>query len=227
MAEPELCQRAGSIVLDEHVGGFDQLVHHRKPALVLEIDTKAALAHVLLQEIAGLSLLEMAVGAASIAALRSFDLDDIGTHRREAARRMRAGQEMAVVDDPDAGERQVLAHDGSSCCASGRRRIISLCSPFCTTSSSWLISSDARLTMPQPGFLVSRIAPMRYFTCSRSPARIGLRKSQVQPSEAPGGNCRVPWVLSPSASDRPNNPCATMPPKCEAFANSSSTCTGV
>src|SRR6266436_1497534 len=192
MAEPELCQRAGSIVLDEHVGGFDQLVHHRKPALVLEIDTKAALAHVLLQEIAGLSLLEM-----------------------------------AVVDDPDAGERQVLAHDGSSCCASGRRRIISLCSPFCTTSSSWLISSDARLTMPQPGFLVSRIAPMRYFTCSRSPARIGLRKSQVQPSEAPGGNCRVPWVLSPSASDRPNNPCATMPPKCEAFANSSSTCTGV
>src|ERR1700722_10373476 len=99
---------------------------------------------------------------------------------------------MAVVDDPDAGERQVLAHDEASCCASGRRRIISLCSPFCTTSPSWLISSDARLTMPHPVFLVTRMVSIRYLTCRRSPARIGLRKSQFQPSEAPGGNCSDP-----------------------------------
>src|SRR5205823_454016 len=136
-----------------------------------------------------------------IAALRPFDLDDIGTHRRKAAGHMRPGQEMAVVDHADARQRQVVAHDAASCCASGLRRIISLCSPFCTTSPSWLINSDTRLTMPQPGFFVSRIAPTRYFTRRRSPAWIGLRKSQFQPSEAPGGNCSVPWVLSPSASD--------------------------
>src|SRR5438874_1043524 len=90
-----------------------------------------------------------------------------------------------------------------------------------------LLEEIAGLTVLEIAMRATRIAAMRYFTCSRSPARIGLRKSQFHPSEAPGGNCSVPWVFSPSASERPNSPCATMPPKCEAFANSSSTCTGV
>src|SRR6202000_3267371 len=99
-----------------------------------------------------LPVLEIAMRTACVTAFRTLDLDDVGAHRRKTARHMRSRQEVAVVADADTREGQLLAgvrriHDRFPFSVAGRRRIISLCSPFCTISPSWLISSEARFTM--------------------------------------------------------------------------------
>ena len=47
-------------------------------------------------------------GAARVAIHRAFDLDDLGPHGAQAARDVRAWQELAVVDDAKVCQRQRL-----------------------------------------------------------------------------------------------------------------------
>ena len=108
IAQAQFVQGAGAVVLDEHVGAVGELVHHLQAARVTQVDAQALLAHVLLQEVATLALHEGRAGTSGITCHRPLDLDDLGAHRTQAARHVRAGQKVAVVDDAYACQRQGL-----------------------------------------------------------------------------------------------------------------------
>ena len=112
VAQAELVECSRAVILDEDIGALDQLVQHLEAARILEVDAQALLAHVLLQVVTALPVDEISVGATGVACRRALDLDHIGAERREIARNEGAGQEVAVVDDADAGKRKLLsAHE--------------------------------------------------------------------------------------------------------------------
>ena len=115
----------------------------------------------------------------------------------------------ASADDDDL--RPGVGHEPRTrrqCCVSvpfaesGRRLIINLCSPRCTTFPRWLTSLKGSTTIPQSGFFVVRIDPTVNSTCRISPSWMGRTKSQLHPRDAPGGNQMLAGVFNPSASAR-------------------------
>ena len=69
---------------------------------VFEINADSALPHVLLQEVTALAVDEIGMGPSGLAGGRAFHLDDIGAHGGQAPGQMGPGQEMAVINHPEA-----------------------------------------------------------------------------------------------------------------------------
>ena len=106
VAEPEPVERPGAVVLDEDVRAFGEPVHQVEPARVAHVHAQPLLAHVLLQEVAAVPVDEVRMRPSAVAGGGSLHLDDLRAHRREAARQEGAGEEVAVVDDPDSAKRR-------------------------------------------------------------------------------------------------------------------------
>ena len=130
VAEAERLERAGAIVLDEHVGGGDQLLQHLAVGLGLQVERDRALVRRLGQERgAHVAVVERLVGAAAAALVGivgMLDLDHVGAQHRELIGRERPRQHMGGVDDPDTLERShayLSLHHPSvyACCACHRQ----------------------------------------------------------------------------------------------------------
>ena len=83
-------------------------MHQRQTAFVTQVDAQAFFAHVLLQKVATYTVDEGGRGAAGVALGGPLNLDDIRTQGSQAARHMRARQEVAVVNHADTLEREGL-----------------------------------------------------------------------------------------------------------------------
>ena len=109
VAEAERLERAGPVVLDEHVGGRDQLLQDLAAALGLQVERDRALVRGLRQEAgAHLGVVQFLVGAgraALVRIVRIVDLDDVGAEHGELIGGERPGQHMRHVDDANSFER--------------------------------------------------------------------------------------------------------------------------
>ena len=109
IAEPQRLERAGSIVLHQHVGFGDELLKNLAAFFGFEVEGYRLLVRALRQERgAHVAPVERPVGAALAALIglvRMLDLDHIGAQHRELVGRERASEHMGDVDDPDALER--------------------------------------------------------------------------------------------------------------------------
>lgn len=77
-------------------------MHYFQSAFVAHVHAEPLLAHVLLQEIAAFIADKISVGAPRVAILGAFNFDDFCAHAGKAARQIRTGQKMAVVNDSEA-----------------------------------------------------------------------------------------------------------------------------
>ena len=102
-AEAEPIHDAGPIVLDEHVGVFDQVEEYGRPCCAAEVDAQVAFACVLLDEVARQAVAARGGKPSEVTGWR-FDLDDVGTEVAQHARAVRTGQHACQVEHPDAGQ---------------------------------------------------------------------------------------------------------------------------
>ena len=109
VAQPERLERAGAVVLHEHVGGLDQRFEDFAVALLLEVERHRALVGGLGQELGAHQLVvERLVGAraaALVGVVRVLDLDHVGAEHAELIGRERPRQNVGRVDHPDTLER--------------------------------------------------------------------------------------------------------------------------
>ncbi len=129
ITEPEFLQRTGPVILDEHIGGIAQALHELAATRILHVHADAALAHVELQKIAALMLIEHSgVLTSRIAAAWTLDLNHFRAKRDETAPDIGVCEKVAVIDEADAFQWTCRQY------APGRRGTIRRCSPRCTTS---------------------------------------------------------------------------------------------
>ena len=111
VGEAQPLDHAGPEILHQHVGPADQAFQGREVAGVLHVDGEAFLAAVDGMEqrrvAADLGVAEIKA-AAQVAAVRPLDLDDARAEVHQPQRRVGAGEELAHVDDHEAGERRIL-----------------------------------------------------------------------------------------------------------------------
>ncbi len=109
VAEAQRVERAGAIVLDEHVGCRDQLLQDFAAAFGLEIERDRALVRGLREKArAHLAVIQFLVGArraALVRIVRIVDLDHVGAEHRQLIGRERPRQHVRHVDDADTLER--------------------------------------------------------------------------------------------------------------------------
>ena len=108
-AELQALHRARREVLDEHVGGLDQVEQRLATGVGLQVEHHAALVGVEHHELVGLDRL---VGPEpQLLAAGRFDLDDVGAQLCEQQPAVRAVVDLAQFEDPDAVKRR--CHDRS------------------------------------------------------------------------------------------------------------------
>ncbi len=104
VAQPKRVERAGAVVLHEHVGGLDQRFEDFAVALLLEVERHRALVGGLGQELRAHQLVvERLVGAraaALVGVVRVLDLDHVGAEHAELIGRERPRQNVGRVDRP-------------------------------------------------------------------------------------------------------------------------------
>ena len=109
VAQAQRIERAGAVVLHEHVGGLDQGFQDFAVALLLEVERHRALVGGLGQELGAHQLVvERLVGAraaALVGVVRVFNLDHVGAEHAELIGRERPRQNVGRVDHPDTLER--------------------------------------------------------------------------------------------------------------------------
>ena len=112
VAEPQPLDGAGREILHHDIGAFRHVLDEIEPTLGFEVDGDGFLIGVEQQEIPGVLVRALAgaglpaqQGAARFAALRVFDLDDLGTEPGECLRAGWAGLELGQVQNTDAGKK--------------------------------------------------------------------------------------------------------------------------
>jgi hypothetical protein len=103
VAEP--LHRPGAEVLDQHVGGAEELVEDAAIVLTLQVERDRLLVVVERGEVEALPAHERADAAREVADARLLHLDDARAEVREDERRVRPREDARQVDDRDAGER--------------------------------------------------------------------------------------------------------------------------
>ena len=100
-------ERAGTVVLEKHVGASGQLQDEGAPFGLGDVDRQAAFAGVLGHEPgthAGHDLLPGTHPRADKIAGERFDLDHVGAEQAELVRAVRPGENMGEINDADAVE---------------------------------------------------------------------------------------------------------------------------
>ena len=109
VAEPQRLERAGPVVLHEHISGGDQLLEDLAIAGLLQVERDRALVGGLRQEggahVAAVERLVGAGAAALVGIVGMLDLDHVGAQHGELIGRERPRQHVGHVDHPDALER--------------------------------------------------------------------------------------------------------------------------
>ncbi len=117
IAQPQGIERAGPVILDEHIGGGDELLEDLAVFLLLEVERNRALVGGLRQEarahVAAVEVLVGAGGAALVGIVGMLDLDHVRAQHGELVGRERPRQHVRDVDHPDAFER--TRHPGLPC----------------------------------------------------------------------------------------------------------------
>ena len=108
VAEAQRLERAGPVILHEHVGGGDQLFQNFAVLFLLQVERDRALVGALRQErrahVAAVEFLVGAGAAALVGIVGMLDLDDVGAQHRQLIGRERPGQHMGDVDDANSLE---------------------------------------------------------------------------------------------------------------------------
>ena len=133
VAEPERLERAGAVVLHEHVRGGCELAQGLAVGLLLQVQRDRALVRRLGQEGgAHLATVERLVGAgaaALVGVVGMLDLDHVGAEHGQLVGGERPGQDVRDVDHADAFER-------SRHCDSSLRALVDILSHFANSSGA-------------------------------------------------------------------------------------------
>ncbi len=108
-ADPEPIERAGAVILDQHVGITNE--RHQPFPIIRLLQIKG---HTLLVAYTNPPPHRQPIDlqselASGIAAVRPFDLDDLGTEIGKKAAAERPGDDIAEFDDPQAFERKAVS----------------------------------------------------------------------------------------------------------------------
>ena len=103
VAEPQPLHRAGTEVLDQHVGAIEQPLEDRRARRLLQVERQALLVAVDAEEVRALAADERRTPRARVvAAAGLLDLDDARAHVGEQHRAVRPGQHARQIDDEQA-----------------------------------------------------------------------------------------------------------------------------
>ena len=105
IADAPFLHAAGLVVLDQHIGAFQQSQQHRAAFRLREIEGEGALVAVDADVVAGVALMERRAPAARLVALGGFDLDHLRAVIRQDHRAIGTAQHARQVDDLEAGQR--------------------------------------------------------------------------------------------------------------------------
>ena len=109
VAEPERVERAGPVVLDQHVGGCDELLENLLTVRLFEIEGERAFVGRLRQVARShMTPAQRAIGAGEptlIGVVRVLDLDHVGAEQRQLIGGKWAGQHVRRIDHADSFKR--------------------------------------------------------------------------------------------------------------------------